>query len=1018
MREDQRRLGAADMHSAGGDERTDGTGGPGPLDLLEAVADRLNRADDFDQVLEDCVRSITTGLGSGAGWVMLEQEPGGDTTLAACVGLSSALAADDYRAMRGDCRCLSLLRMAHPGTTPAVVECERLAAIQGGPAAMCRHASALIRASGRYVGSLNILVPADRDFSDNELRLLSAVADLIGMALDRVRVSETQRERSLYDLTRTVSSTLDLSTILTSVVRMAARMIGADGGAMALVSLDRATITYPFLFNLPLGLRLLPQPRGTGLAWHCVETGESVLLDDYCRHPNASPRWVEAGVHAFIGVPLVAGEDRIGALGLFSKKPEKRFDARDLALVESIGLQAGVAIQNARLYEATRRQLEELAALRAVAVAGTEASNEEALIGRAADIAGGVLHVAGFDVLLIEQKDGVMRPHPSVPASAGHPSSALPIDGAVAGRVAANGKPHRTTGPTSEAEIDLMQGEAPPSQLCVPLKVSGNVMGVLRAVRPALDSFTEADERLLVTIAGQLATALERLRAESALRESEERFRRLAENAHDVIYRYRFSPVGAFDYISPAAALITGYNPQDFYDDPELAQKAVFPEDLEILRGMPEHDPGKPVLLRWVRKDGGIILMEHRIVQVRDANGNLVAVEGIARDVTERKRLEDQLRQSQKMDAIGRLAGGVAHDFNNLLTVILNCSEQQLKGLDPVSPLRRAANEIKKAAERAAALTRQLLTFSRKQVVEPRVVDLNDIVTQMSTMLRRLIGENIDLATVLSPSPCLIRADPGQIEQVILNLAINSRDAMPGGGLLRIVTGDVHFDEAEARRRGAPAPGRYVSLTVSDTGSGMDSETLSRIFEPFFTTKVEGTGLGMSTIYGIVQQSGGAVSVESALGEGTTCRLYLPRIEELAAMTEVSTVGSETMRGSETVLLVEDEDAVRSLVREILELDGYAVIEARDGAEALVLTRKHSGPIDLLLTDVVMPGMSGRELAEQLTRARPTLKVLYTSGYTDDAVLRHGVLADGQAFLQKPFDRECLGRKLRTLLRG
>jgi PAS domain S-box-containing protein len=393
---------------------------------------------------------------------------------------------------------------------------------------------------------------------------------------------------------------------------------------------------------------------------------------------------------------------------------------------------------------------------------------------------------------------------------------------------------------------------------------------------------------------------------------------------------------------------------------------------------------------------------------------------GMAVNITERRHLEQQLRQAQKMEAIGKLAGGVAHDFNNIVTIITGYSDMLLSRIGPENSMRRELEQIKKAGDRAHSLTRQLLAFSRRQMLQPKVLDLNAVVTNLEPMLQRLIGENIELVIELKPGLEQVKADPGQIEQVIMNLAINARDAMPQGGKLLLETDNVELDEAYARRHIPTQPGSYVRLAVSDTGCGMDAATQSRIFEPFFTTKEQGkgTGLGLSTVYGIVKQSGGYIWVYSERGQGTTFKIYLPRV--LAPADSVPPVmhWSSLPQGKETVLVVEDEPEVRWLVRDMLQHLGYNVLEARHGIEAQVLSIQHPGPIHLLITDVVMPQMSGREIAEQLTSEHPETKVLYMSGYTDDAVVRHGVLAAHMAFLQKPFTPEALARKVREVLDG
>jgi len=379
---------------------------------------------------------------------------------------------------------------------------------------------------------------------------------------------------------------------------------------------------------------------------------------------------------------------------------------------------------------------------------------------------------------------------------------------------------------------------------------------------------------------------------------------------------------------------------------------------------------------------------------------------------------EKQLWQSQKMEAVGRLAGGVAHDFNNLLTVIKGYTELILSELGPSDPMRAEMEEVQKAADRAAGLTRQLLAFSRRQVLAPKVVNLNDLVEDMNKLLRRLLGEDIELCTKLDGTLGSVTADPGQIEQVIMNLAVNARDAMPKGGKLTLETANVELDQAYSRQHAPIRPGAYIMLAITDTGSGMSAETLSHVFEPFFTTKEQGkgTGLGLSTVYGIVKQSGGYIWPYSEPGMGTTFKIYLPRVEEMAQRLPAPAPAATSLGGTETILLVEDEEGVRGLTRQLLERHGYTVLEAEHGQDALLLCERYSGPIHLLLSDVVLAQMSGRELVQRLAPLRPRMKVLYMSGYSDEAIVHHGVLEPGTAFLQKPFTTEALMRKLREVL--
>jgi nitrogen-specific signal transduction histidine kinase/ActR/RegA family two-component response regulator len=396
----------------------------------------------------------------------------------------------------------------------------------------------------------------------------------------------------------------------------------------------------------------------------------------------------------------------------------------------------------------------------------------------------------------------------------------------------------------------------------------------------------------------------------------------------------------------------------------------------------------------------------------------VVGTLGLLKDIGERRRLEEQLRQSQKMEAVGRLAGGVAHDFNNHLTVIGSYSEMLLADLGPDDPRRSDLEEIRKAAGGAAALTRQLLAFSRQQVIEPRNLDLNEIVASSGKMLTRLIGEDIELVVRTSSSPVMVRMDAGQLDQVIMNLAVNSRDAMPGGGRLTIETAEVELDQSYAAAHWPAPPGRFAMLAVSDTGIGMDEQTRDRIFEPFYTTKEsgKGTGLGLATVYGIVKQSRGFIWVYSEPGHGATFKIYLPPAEGPGSEAGARPAQPVAPRGTETILLVEDSSPVRAIARQILQRQGYRVLEAPGGDAALALAGEYRPAIHLLLTDVIMPGMSGRQLAERLQAMRPETRVLFMSGYTDDAVVLHAVLEENLAYLQKPFSPDSLARKVREVL--
>ena len=508
----------------------------------------------------------------------------------------------------------------------------------------------------------------------------------------------------------------------------------------------------------------------------------------------------------------------------------------------------------------------------------------------------------------------------------------------------------------------------------------------------------------------------EHARAEDARRHSEEQYRTLVEGVRDVIFA--LTPDGAIAALNPAFEAITGWTRDEWLGKPfeGLVHPADVHEALElfgrVLRGEPR--PASQFRVRTRQGDARVVEFSAS-AQLRD--GRLVGILGIGRDATERVLLEQQLRQAQKMEAVGRLAGGIAHDFNNILTAITGYVDLLLEDLPPGDPRRNDAQEVRKAADRAAGLTRQLLAFSRQQVLQPRVVGLNGLVTDIEKMLRRLLGEDIDLATRLDPTLGAVKADPGQLEQVIMNLAVNARDAMPQGGKLTIETANAELDESYAREHFPATPGRYVLLAVSDTGVGMTPDVQAHLFEPFFTTKErgKGTGLGLATVYGIVKQSGGFIWVYTEPGRGSSFKVYLPRVDESVQPRE-ATAGAGAKRGTETVLLAEDEAPVRAVARHVLERHGYNVLEAPSAEAALDLARRYSGDIHVLLTDVVMPGLSGPDLARQLVVLRPAVRVIYMSGYTDDAITRHGVLEPGLAYVQKPFTPEAIARKVREVL--
>ena len=555
-----------------------------------------------------------------------------------------------------------------------------------------------------------------------------------------------------------------------------------------------------------------------------------------------------------------------------------------------------------------------------------------------------------------------------------------------------------------------------------PITLGGEFLGVLEFFSHSVQPRDQETVSMMTAVGSQIGQFIERKRAEEELRIAQQRQRDVVASSPAVLFTLAIAEgrMGGVSWISDNLFEVLGHRPEAALR-PNWWQENVHPTELEhvieqtnaelLNQGRTTHE------YRFRHADGTCRWTRGDIRLIRDSQGRPVEAVGAWSDTSERKNLEEQFRQAQKMEAVGRLAGGIAHDFNNLLTVINGYSGFAFEMLKAGDPLHEMIDQIRKAGDRAATLTRQLLAFSRKQVLVLSVLDLNSLLKDMQRMLERLIGEDIDLVFTTAPDLWKIKFDPGQIEQVVMNLLVNARDAMPGGGKIIVETKNARLDAGYCNSHPDLPSGDYVMLAVSDTGCGMDEATKARIFEPFFSTKGEkGTGLGLATVFGIVKQSGGGINVYSEVGIGTTFRIYFPREKEPGRTRSQIISSGRPRRGNETILLVEDEEAVRTLSRMVLKNLGYTVLEARGGGEALLSCQQHEGPIHLVITDVVMPKMSGRQVVEHIRRMRPDVKTLYMSGYTDDAIAHHQIAESGVPFLAKPFSPDALTAKVREVL--
>lgn len=713
-----------------------------------------------------------------------------------------------------------------------------------------------------------------------------------------------------------------------------------------------------------------------------LQRGEPQLVDVNSLPPGPEVDALFAsGVHTYAVIPMIAGGDLFGALSFGG--PSGSYSSDQISIAQGAAAQFAIVLMQARLHDRLKRQAREFQSAfedTNVPMGLTDINHRFVRVNAA------LARMFGYSVEELLGKSMPELTHPDDLAE-------------------------------SFAQRELLNaGKVPYFQIEKRyLRKDRQVLWALANVSVIRDAAGKPLQYI-----GQVQDITERKQAEEALRQSEMQFRLVWENSLDGM-RLTDSH-GMVRRVNDAFCRMVGMPREALEGHPFTL---IYPEEqrAELLAAFQKRFTASTTEPYYTKE---IVLRNGRKVHLEISNsflemtGQPPQLLSIIRDVSDQIQMEAQLRQAQKLEAFGQLAGGVAHDFNNLLTIITGYSEMILSETIPVDQHAGFIREIRKAGNRAASLTRQLLAFSRKQMLQPVELDLNALISEAEKMLRRLIGEDIDLATALDPDLGQVKADPGQIEQVIMNLVVNARDAMPEGGHLTIETRNVELDQEYARRHAEIKPGRFVMLAVADSGCGMDEAIRANIFEPFFTTKEvgKGTGLGLATVHGIVKQSGGSIEVYSEVGRGTTFKIYLPRVNASPPSSKSWPGLSPTLPGTETILLAEDEEGVRTTVQLALEAHGYKVLSARSGLEALELCRQHPEAIHLLMTDVVMPKMSGRQLADQVVGLRPNIRVLYLSGYTDDAVVRHGVLEAGAAFLQKPFTPRALTRKVRDTLDG
>ena len=849
----------------------------------------------------------------------------------------------------------------------------------------------------RVLGALVTYRDHVRPFSDRQVELLQAFADQAALALENSRLYEESQRRQresevLSEAARAITASLDLDTVLRRIADGAKDLVGSDIAAMGFREGETDTVTVRYRVGSRYSDRTLIVEPGKGLGGHVLVTGRPHRTDDYASDQsfdksNLAGALADDVVAAMV-VPIKT-EERVEGTLYVANRTRRPFTDRDEAILVRLAAVAAIAIKNAQLFASERESERRYRTLVEGSIQGIYIDRDWVTLFANSTFA----RILGYEsprALIGLDTRGWIAPH-----------ERSRIEGYRTARLA---------------------GEPVPAQYeFQAVRTDGSLIWIGIQIAEILWEGDRAFQSTVLDIS-------ERKRAEASLRESEARKGTILSAALDCIITIDHE--GRVVEFNPAAERTFGYTSAQALGR-ELAQLIVPPSLRDQhRRGLAQYlatgeGPviGRRLELTAMRADGTEFPVEVAIIAIPSDGPPMFT--GFLRDISERKRAEEalrqseaQLRQSQKMDAVGQLAGGVAHDFNNLLTVITGRTELLLLRLPLDDPRRRDIELVRKTADRAATLTQQLLAFSRKQMLQVKVLDLNGVVANMALMLKPLIGETIDLLTLLDPTLGRVRADPAQIEQIVVNLAVNARDAMPQGGRLTIQTANIELDDAFIEAHPGASAGPHAMLCVRDSGAGMSPDVLAHIFEPFFTTKEvgKGTGLGLATVYGIVKQHGGYVGIESAAGTGTAVTIYLARVAASADSVAATESAAPLVAASGTVLVVEDEGELRELTTEVLGMAGYSILSAGSPREALDVARRHQGPIDLLLTDVVMPGMSGRDLADRLVPDHPGMKVLYMSGYTDDAIVHHGVLDPGTALLQKPFTPDKLTRMVGDVL--